>query len=292
MDYEPVMKKLLKLVVRSFYEPHHVVIMDILLENMLLSDTDFCSRMKMLNREFSKMIIKLKEDGLIKSDIKMEANEDNRHILKNVYFLGYAEARDAIKYKIFKMTRALDVKKTSEDEAFYCDTCEKYFSTLDAQALVEDYQFKCIFCRNELKECTHKSNQSHLGLRELLLALDNIISLLREAETHKIPSLDYFHVLALKREREKNSNTKPVNEQEERRLHLPETAEDENSTDSDEPTATSIQTESGRCETEVNEIVTVNGVEKAICDITEDDKGLMNEDEYIKYFEIYSRHNS
>ena len=100
LEYEPIMKKLLKLVVRSFYEPNHIVIMDIILENMLLSDVDFCGRMKMLSREFNKLIIRLKDDRLIKTDIKVESKEDNRQILKNIYFINYAEARDVIKYKI------------------------------------------------------------------------------------------------------------------------------------------------------------------------------------------------
>lgn len=208
LEYDPIMKKLLKLVVRSFYEPHHVVIMDLLLENLLLSDEDFCGRMKMLSREFNKLIIRLKDDRLIKADIKVESKENNRQILRNVYFINYAEARDVIKYKIFKMTKSLEIKKTSDDEAFYCATCEKYFSSLDAQALVENYLFKCVFCKSELEECTHKSKDNEIDLKEVLQTLDGIIVMLKEAERYEIPSLDYFQILEIKKEKE---NSKDIN---------------------------------------------------------------------------------
>jgi len=289
MEYEPTMKKLLKLVVRSFYEPHHIVIMDILLENVLLSDTEFCARMKMLSREFNRLIIRLKDDRLIKSDIKVETKEDNKQILKNVYFINYAEARDVIKYKIFKMTKALDVKKVSENEAFFCETCERYFSTLDAQALVEDYQFKCIFCKNELQECTHKSNEGTLDLRELLYVLNEIIVLLKAAESYEIPSMDYFQVLELKKEKLVEDANEP--KAEDRNLELSTVDNEKEDVDFYVAPATSFpeaEDETRR----INETTTVNGVEKAFSDVTEEDKELMTEDEYIRYFEIYSRYNS
>lgn len=77
-EYDPIMKKLIKIVVRTFYELSHVVICDILLENILLSDSEFCSKMKMLNREFNKLIIKLKEDRIVKSETKMETTENKK----------------------------------------------------------------------------------------------------------------------------------------------------------------------------------------------------------------------
>lgn len=40
------------------------------------------------------------------------------------------------------------------------------------------------------------------------------------------------------------------------------------------------------------EMVSVNGVLKPFTEITEDDKELMTEDEYTKYFEIYSSYNN
>ncbi|ELA42882.1 uncharacterized protein VICG_00197 [Vittaforma corneae ATCC 50505] len=293
LEYEPVMKKLLKLVVRSFYEPHHVVITDILLENTMLSDAEFCERMKMLSREFNKLIIRLKDDRLVKSDIKVESKEDNRQTLRNVYYFNYAEARDVIKYKIFKMTKVLEVKKVSEDEAFYCPACERYFSALDAQALVEDYLFKCIFCKCELQECTHKPNDKEIDLKELLYTLNDIITLLKEAEKCEIPSLDYFQILEIKKEKEmfmKNESRAGLLEAKEKHglLNIEEV---DTKADSEEFVTYATSEIGNEQPKHIDEAVMVNGVPKPFSEVTEEDKELMSEEEYTKYFEIYSMHN-
>lgn len=289
LEYEATMKRLIKLVVRTFYEAHHVVIADILLESILLSDFEFCERMKMLGREFNKLIIKLKDDRLVKCDIKVESKEDNRQIIKSVYFFNYAEVRDVIKYKIFKMTNALNAKKVSEDESFYCGTCDRYFSALDAQAFVENYVFKCLFCRNELQENIKNGNEKGVDLKELLDALNDIIKLLKEADKYEIPSMDYFQVLELKKSREKETAVNEAaeiekNEAENNPLRIGEDKE----TDSEEFSYTPA-IEIKKEEKETEQIITVNGISKKFSEITEEDKDMMNEDEYTKYFEIYSR---
>lgn len=292
LEYEPVMRKLLKKVVRSFYEPHHVVIVDILLENVLLNDAEFSARMKMLSREFNKLIIRLKDDRLVKADIKVESKEDNKQILRNVYFFNYAEARDVIKYKIFKMTKALEIKRVSDDEAFYCPVCEKYYSALDAQALVEAYVFKCITCRTDLQECTHKSNERGVDLREMLLALDEIISLLKAAEKYEIPSMDYFQVLELKKEKA----GKEVIEEDETRgaksYDFLNVEKPEKEGDWEDFSVGAVQeSRPVAAKNEIVEMVEVNGHLKPFSEITEEDKEMMNEEEYTRYFEIYTKYN-
>lgn len=286
-EYEQAMKNLLKLVVRSFYEPHHVVITDILLENVLLSDTEFCARMKMLSREFNRLIIRLKDDKLIKSDIKVETKEDNKQVLKNVYFFNYAEARDVIKYKIYKMRKALEVKKVSEDEALYCPACERHFSTLDAQALVEDYSFKCIFCKNELQECTHKSNDRELDMKELLSALNEIIVLLKVAEKYEIPSMDYFQILEIKKDKLEEKKSEAKDESKKGGLNVDK---DEEPEEPSEETVRPVPEVAVEAES-INELVTVSGMEKPFSEVTEEDKEIMTEEEYTRYFEIYAAHH-
>lgn len=290
-EFEPIMRRLIKLVVRSFYEPHHIVITDILLEDLLLSDVELCGRMKMLNREFSKLIIQLKDDRLIKSDIKVESSEDNRQILKNVYFFNYAETRDVIKYKIFKMTKALEVQKVSDDEAFYCSECGKYFSALDAQALIENYIFKCVFCRSELQECTHKTNDNQINLKDMLNELKDIIDLLKAAEKYEIPSIDYFQILEMKKEREREKNKECVKKDE---VNIRNEPLFEDKVDNNSEEFNSIQTpmvENKTIQNKNQDLVTVNGIPKPFSQITDEDKEIMNEDEYTKYFEIYEKYN-
>lgn len=293
-DYEAPMRDLIKTVVRTFYEPHHAVITDILLENVLLSDSDFCSRMKMLNREFNRLIVRLKDDRLIKSDIKVEVKEDNKQILRTVYFFNHAEVRDVIKYKIFKMTKALEVKKIPVDEAFYCPTCEKSFSALDAQASMENFVFRCIFCKNELCESVAKSEHDGIDMKELLNSLEVIIKQLKNVDRFTIPTLDYFQVLEIKKEKENSAPRKGEVKEAKNECISPSIEEDnvfseEYSDDFNcvEP----IQGLDGGQSDTINDYVTVGGVRKLFSEVTDEDKDLMDEDEYTKFFEIYSKHN-
>lgn len=285
-NYIIPMKKLIKTVVRTFYEPHHVVLTDILLENILLSDSDFCLKMKMLSREFNKLIIKLRDDRIIKSEIKVEVGENNKQNLKNVYFFNFAEVRDIIKYKIFKMTKELEIKKISMDEIFYCDICDKGFSALDAQACMIDYIFKCIFCGNELKEKVIQADDSKIDLKFMLNELNEIIILLKETEKLEIPLLDYFQVLEMKRAKEDNVTETVVEEKEK----IAEIINKSPVEVSDEHETFEIVKNEAKIEKkDLDLYITVGGVKKLFCDITEEDKEQMTEEEYEKYFEIYSK---
>ena len=192
------------------------------------------------------------------------------------------------------MTKALEVKKVSDNEAFYCATCERYFSSLDAQALVENYQFKCMFCKSELQECTHKSDENGLDLKEVLNALNGIIVLLKAAEKYEIPSMDYFQVLEIKKDRETSKDKitdeieKNAREKERKFLNI---EKDANMAEFDEFASFPVGETAKKSIQETDEAISVNGILKRFSEITEEDKELMNEDEYTKYFEIYSLHN-
>lgn len=297
-DYDSVMKLLIKTVVRMFYEPSQVVITDILLKNILLSDIELCARMKLLNREFNKFIVRLKEDNLIKHNIKVEMQEDNRQMLRTLYFFNFAEVRDVIKYKIFKMAKTIEDKINISGEKYNCPICKRVFSTLEAQACMEEFVFKCIICKVELEEYVAKMDEDGIDLKKLMSSLEPVIKLLKEAEKYKIPSLDYFQVLEMKNANEKktvavNDEEKKIESNEHRNtmgFEMPDVscADDDGFDDEND---SSKRVKKG-CESANNKgcMISVNSVLKNIFDITEEDKDNMTEEEYTNYFELYSKY--
>lgn len=289
------MKKLIKTVVRTFYEPCHAIIVDILLENVMLSDSEFCDKMKMLSREFNKLIIKLKDDRLIKTEIKVEVKENNKQNLKMVYFFSFAEVRDIIKYKIFKMNKELEIKKKPASELFFCNLCNKSFSALDAQASMENFVFTCIFCKNELIENRIEEGKSGLDLKHMLNELNDIIVLLKEADKYDIPTLDYFQILEIKKNKEikvqPNLETKEMTKKE---VNEPKPMPSKEETDSSDFEEVNILKEKKEIVQPNNENIylTVNNEKKLFSDITNDDLEMMNEHEYEKYFDVYSKINA
>ncbi|KAL6122219.1 hypothetical protein NUSPORA_00778 [Nucleospora cyclopteri] len=277
--YEPLMQKLIKYIIRAFYAPQHIVFMDILLEHMVLSDEDFCKKMKLLSREFNKIMMKLKEDKLIKTEIKLQSQAEGRDVMRTIYYLNYAEIRDVIKYKIYKMSKHWDSAIKIDDENFTCPTCGKVFSALDAQTLMEDFVFKCVFCHSELVENVVKQDASALDNKKMMQSIEEIVDLLKEVEKFQIPSMDYFQVVDHKKEK---SAQKEEKQKIEKKVNIEEKEESESEF---EDVITKIPKEIA---IEQNEkiYVFVKGVKKEINKITEEDLEMMTEDEYVKYYEI------
>ncbi|KAH9411896.1 subunit of transcription initiation factor IIE [Ordospora pajunii] len=286
MDYEPVMKELINKVVRKFYEPHHVVIMGILLNATLLYDNELCERMKMLSKEVNKLIIKLKEDKMIKYETKVENRENNGQILRTVYYINYAEVRDVIKYKIYKMTKNLENNiKMGQAEGYICMECNKEYSSLDAQGLMENYVFKCEDCKGDLAENRRDRSEDCQMYSNLMSELDGIVMLLKETDKYSIPSMDYFQVLEMKKDRE----SKDMHMQKEEEYVSTHQAGVEELELESHYANTSMAIES-EASVEIDEYVMVGEVRKRFCDVTEEDKEKMSEEDYEKYYEIYSKY--
>ena len=290
-EYDGVMKQLIQHVVRIFYEPQQVAITDILLESIMLSDVEFCSRMKLLSREFNKLIVKLKEDHLIKYDIKVEVQEDNKQFLRTVYFFNYAEVRDIVKYKIYKMTSLLEERKKVVGENYYCPVCERDFSALDAQGAMEGFVFRCVICESELVEQGTRLGEAGVDLKRLMGSLEPVIRLLKEAEKYTIPTLDYFQVLEMKKEAEK-PETQPADDAPEKTpVVIPSIAEiQDDEGDFSESSENNKKIRPNIVE-ENKVLVSVDGVMKLVTEITEDDKDAMTEDEYTRYYEVCTELN-
>ncbi|ADM11780.1 transcription initiation factor TFIIE subunit alpha [Encephalitozoon intestinalis ATCC 50506] len=285
MDYEPVMNKLIKKVVRKFYEPQHVVITDILLHKTLLYDAELCGRMKMLSKEVNRLIIRLKEDKIVKYETKVENREDNGQVLRTVYYINYAEVRDVIKYKIFKMTKNLENNiKMAQTEGYICMECGREYSSLDAQSLMENYVFKCEDCKGDLAENKKDRSADCTMYSNLMSELDDIILLLKETDKFSIPSLDYFQVLQMKKEKETKQMPSKKEEQVSE-MALPVVEEFEMG-----ESYTASDREDQKKEVKIEEYVTVNGTKKLFSDVTEEDKEMMNEAEYEEYYDIYSKY--
>ncbi|EEQ82573.1 hypothetical protein NCER_100681 [Vairimorpha ceranae BRL01] len=288
MDYLPQMKVLIKTVVRKFYEPHHSILVDIILENILIYDTELQKLMKMHNKEINKLLVALKEDKIIKYENKVEVYEDKRQYLRVVYYINYSEVKYVIKYKIYKITKKLEEDyKNSIKEGYYCTACDKQFSSLDAQIIMTNYIFKCDDCNGELVENGTINNLENLLNAKFMNSIQDIIILLKELDQFEIPSMDFFQLNEFKKEmlHKVEENEQPLEEITEEQFIINNDMHNEDiiiKQSSDEDIIKDTR----------NEMVTVKGISKMYSEITEEDKEQMDEDEYEKYFEVYSKYNS
>ncbi|KAI5181591.1 transcription initiation factor TFIIE subunit alpha [Nematocida sp. AWRm80] len=305
-------KDLVQRVTRMFYEPCHIVIMDIMLEYLVLAEEDLADKMKLLPREFNKMVVRLREDKLLSAETISDMQPDGRQTTHTLYFLDFRTIRDVIKYKIYTMTQQLEKRMRECDGAlvFGCPECKTVYSLLDAQSFlsVDDYTFKCPECKEELKEKKEvqedkKENASHL-FSLMMEIISELISQLKLLDTIGIPEMSRGQII----------QATPSSGQ--KQLHAPEIPQalssepvqqlEIYSDEPDLPEEDSINDSadiiiglddiedkdtSPILDNRIEDTLTVNGVQKRFIDITEEDKDQMNEEEYEKYFDLYEKYH-
>lgn len=289
MEYLPTMRSLIKTVVRKFYDPHHIVLVDIVLDKILIYDTELQKIMKMHNKEVNKLLVILKEDKILKYENKVEVFEDKRQYLRTVYYINYVEVRDIIKYKIFKINKQLEEKlRDSVKEGYYCKECDKQFSALDAQIIMTNYVFKCDYCEGELIENVVNEVENTLNSK-FMNNIQEIIGLLKQLDKFEIPSMDFFQLSEFKKECMNREDVKEESVQlmDDTNFEIKQ----DNILNEEVPQKINIKSKISEDIEIKDDIVIVNGVPKKYSEITEEDKEQMNEEEYEKYFEVFSKYD-
>lgn len=284
MEYLPIVRSLIKTVVRKFYDPHHIVLVDIVLDKILIYDTELQKIMKMHNKEVNKLLVVLKEDKILKYENKVEVFEDKRQYLRTVYYINYVEIRDIIKYKIFKINKQLEEKlRNSVREGYYCKDCDKQFSALDAQIIMTNYVFKCDNCEGELVENIVNEVENTLN-GKFMNNIQEIIGLLKKLDKFEIPSMDFFQLSEFKKECMSREDVKEESVQ----------LIDDTNFEIKQESILNKDISQDKEDQEIvynDDIVTVNGIPKKYSEITEEDKEQMNEEEYESFFEVFSKHD-
>lgn len=66
MSQSQVLQDLVRVVLRSFYEERHIILVDFLLSERVLSDEELADRLRLVLKEVNRIAAKLREDRLIK----------------------------------------------------------------------------------------------------------------------------------------------------------------------------------------------------------------------------------
>lgn len=282
MEYEDLVASLLRTTARLFYDPPHCVVLDLLLNKLILHDTELTHSLKMLSKEFHKIIVKLKEDKLIKVENKID-NIDGRQNVKTIYYLDFCQIKDTIKYKVYKMTKLFE---TQRKELYICKTCSKEFSLLDIQSLVVEYKFICDECCGELTEKVE--NKGNVDLHKLMMTeIQVLINLLKQLDAYDIKSMDYFQVLKIREEREKSDEV--IHKSDEHNTVEDNLVEncDAGKIENEYKDIEDEKNDTNKNEQKIAEFVKVEGKNVLFCDITPEDVDKMSGDEYTAYWNVY-----
>lgn len=304
-DLCALMGELLQRVTRMFYEPHHIVIMDIMLHHLVLDEEDLADKMMLLPREFNKIIVRLRDDKLLSSETISDLKEDGKQVTKTKFFLDFRVIRDVVKYKIYTMTQRLERRlRLSENTlGFSCPKCQAAYSLLDAQSFLstEDYTFKCPDCSISLVEKKEKEAEEKESVSNLFsLMMEEIaplISQLKKIDQLGIPEMLRGKIILS----QGVHSVQPLMETSRRRIPeepLETTAEEGGQREEEivsisrpgEEIYTLDNSKESSTKKVSGEIVSVQGEKKPYEDVTESDKERMDEEEYERYFELFEKY--
>lgn len=267
-----LLTNLLKRTSRLFYSPHDCVILDILMSKTILTDAELLERLHVLPKEFNRLIVRLKEDKLVKIENKIE-NVEGRQNVKTIYYLDWCIIKDVIKYKVLKISQ---INHVIVSEMYVCKGCKAEFSILEAQALMRDFHFVCNRCEAFLEE--KRADDCDLTVHKRTMDyVKDILELLKQIDEFNVANIDYFQAMKIREEKEGQKEKVIVKQEEEDEEVACETFEE-------------VKPEEKPVEVGIKEIVVVCGVEKYFDEITEDDKQKMSVEEYEMYYDVYSKY--
>lgn len=268
---------LLKRTSRLFYSPHDCIILDILMSKTILTDSELLERLHVLPKEFNRLIVRLKEDKLVKIENKIE-NIDGRQNVRTIYYLDWCIIKDVIKYKILKIS---EINHVVVSEMYVCKGCKTEFSILEAQSLMKNFSFVCNRCESFLEE--RRADECDLTLHNKTMDyVAEILELLKKIDGHNVKNVDYFQAMKIREEREGQKVTI---------IAKPNILDDDNDVDQVFcETFDDIKVVEKPAKVSIKELVKVCGVDKCFDDITELDKQKMTVEEYEMYYEVYSKY--
>lgn len=106
MEVPSSLKRLLRMVLRGFYEVEHMLVIDLLIRKIYMTEEDVEELIKFEKKQLRNVIAQLRNEKILKARIKMETGPDRKSKKQNYYYINYRGFVNVVKYKLGKHRRA------------------------------------------------------------------------------------------------------------------------------------------------------------------------------------------
>ena len=187
------LKKLVRCVMRGFYQIEHFLTMDLLIHHPCIKEDDILDLLKFERKQLRAVINTLKMDKFLKSRMRVETDSDGKTSTRHsYYFINYSLFVNVVKYKLDHMLRKIEVqeREATNRASYKCPKCEKTFTDLEADQLFDPNSgmFLCTYCRSEVEE--EASNAPRSDSQTLLVKFNeqmtSLYALLKSVEDVKL----------------------------------------------------------------------------------------------------------
>ncbi|GIY19327.1 general transcription factor IIE subunit 1 [Caerostris darwini] len=213
------LKRLVRLVIRGFYNIEHAILMDMLIHNPCMKEDDLVELLKFERKQLRSVIAQLKNDRFVKVRLRMETGSDGKATRQNYYYINYKIFVNVVKYKLDHMRRKIETEErdSTSRASFKCTSCEKTFTDLEADQLCDFMtgEFRCSFCEAPIveDESALPKTDSRLMLARFNEQIEPLYNLLRDVDDVKLaPELlepEPTDLSQIKRDASTNKVTRP-----------------------------------------------------------------------------------
>ncbi|KAI8320745.1 hypothetical protein GQ54DRAFT_262995, partial [Martensiomyces pterosporus] len=189
-----IVRSLVTLVSRTFYEDKFVLALDFLNRKERAREDVLAKYLHVQSREVHKICGKLREDKLLRSEKRAEAREPGQQPFQRTYYhLDYKLFVDVVKWRMWKLQTLVKAKMEQELQklGYECPSCSAHYSTMEALSLVDFASglFLCDNCGAQLEDNKDSefSQESQKELSRFMEQCQPIINLLKKTDSIILP---------------------------------------------------------------------------------------------------------
>ncbi|KAJ2845462.1 hypothetical protein IWW36_004771 [Coemansia brasiliensis] len=193
-----IVRRLVDVVARTFYEDEYVIALDYLNRHEI-ARTDVLGRYLHVKQKVVFAIYsELEKHRLVKRVWRMdepaEASTFQKRGKQWYFYIDYKQFVDVVKWRMHKLQEQVrsEMDKEQKNLGYDCERCQRRFTILEAVALLDAStgQFKCDYCGDELVDHT-SLELAQESQKEASLIMDqfkSIIDLLRQTDSITLPA--------------------------------------------------------------------------------------------------------
>lgn len=144
------LKRLAKYVMHGFYTVEHALVVDLLVRNTIMKEDDIADLLKFDKKQLRTLLIKIKNDKLLKQVMRVETQADGRTNRHYYYYINYKTFVNVVRFKLDRMRQKVENRERDSTckALFKCTQCTRTYNEFDAGSLYDlvTMEMKCTFC--------------------------------------------------------------------------------------------------------------------------------------------------
>lgn len=200
-DSLDVVRQLVAVVARTFYQDEYVVALDYLNRHEIVRTDVLRNHLHVVPREMYKIFGELEKHKLVQKVTRHDEPPPNttdisfqpRRSKQTYFFLDYRKFVDVVKWRIWRLQHEVNVRLEKEQKnlGYDCQSCNRMYTTMEALSMVDlnTGLFMCEICGAELVDNTASelASKSEKEKGRFGDQIRDILDLLRKADTLTLP---------------------------------------------------------------------------------------------------------